>query len=138
MKRSKSENRRIGKLAKRKGGEREREWVLFLKEHGILSARRTSQFNGKEGLADVIAPGDMDLFHQEVKGCEQLNLWKALEQANRDSRKEKGATPIVAHRKNGSGWIVSMLAEDWVEWVREIPAAMRILDEEDMEYEDEE
>lgn len=102
-----------GKKAKSKGGRREREWVNFLKEHGILSARRTAQFNGKAGLSDVVTPKELPSFHHEVKGGQQLNIHEALTQAASDAEKE-GLSPIVAHRKNNTDWVVSMKATDWM------------------------
>ncbi len=35
-----------------------------------------------------------------------------MAQAERD--KPEGARPVVAHRKNGTEWLITMRAEDWI------------------------
>lgn len=103
---------RLGKLRKRKGKVRELEWVHFLKEHGVESARRTSQYNGKEGSSDVVAD-ELKGFYMEVKGVENLNIWEAVERVMKE-KKDPALIGIVAHRKNRSGWMVYMDAEEWL------------------------
>ena len=39
-------------------------------------------------------------------------FYKAMEQAINDAR--EGEYPVVAHKKNGKDWLVTMLAEDWI------------------------
>ena len=77
-------------------------------------ARRTSQYCGNTGDAsDVVGlPG----IHQEVKRVERLDLYGAMEQAARDAK--HGETPIVAHRKNGRQWLVTMEAGAWFDLYR--------------------
>lgn len=97
--------------SKEKGKRGELEWCKLCKEHGY-NVRRTAQYCGNTGeAADCIGlPG----IHQEIKRVESLNIHKAMEQAENDASKEgKGNIPIVAHRKNGTGWLVTMGAEDW-------------------------
>lgn len=101
-----------GKRSKSKGKRRELEWAHFLQDSGLTSAKRTSQFCGRMGDSDVVAE-ELSIFHQEVKGAEQLNLWEALTQAKEDATKT-GNIPIVAHRKNRTGWMVTMTAEEWL------------------------
>ena len=95
--------------SKKKGAAGEREWANYCKEKGF-DARRTAQFNGKEleSKADVIGvPG----IHMEVKRVEALNIHKAIDQAIRDNHSVD--IPIVAHRKNGTKWLITMTADDW-------------------------
>jgi Holliday junction resolvase len=95
--------------SKQKGSRGEREWANFCKDHGY-EVRRTAQYCGNTGDAsDCVG---LDGIHQEVKRVERLNISAAMEQA----RNECGDNiPIVAHRKNREGWLVTMSAEDWFE-----------------------
>ena len=95
--------------SKRKGGEGERQWAEFCREHGFTEARRGVQFKGGFDSPDVTGlPG----IHQEVKRVEKLNIHEAMKQSIRDS--EGKALPIVAHRRNREEWLVTMRAEDWM------------------------
>lgn len=95
-----------------KGKVGEREWRDVLKEKGF-QARRGQQFSGSPDSPDVVSNLP---FHFEVKRVEALNIDKAMEQAKRDCGK---SVPVVAHRKNKRPWLVTMVAEDWLELVRE-------------------
>ena len=100
--------------SKQKGKRGELEWASFCRQQGD-ECRRTSQYCGNTGDAsDVVGlPG----IHQEVKRVERLNIEEAMSQAVRDSQGSK--IPVVAHRKNGQGWLVTMRAEDWFSLYRE-------------------
>lgn len=70
MKVSKEKNpkwMKIGKRSKSRGRRVETDIVYWLKEVGIETARRTSQFSGKEGTSDVTIP-ELSNWHIEVKG----------------------------------------------------------------------
>lgn len=94
--------------SKRKGKNGELEWARFCRNHGY-DCRRTAQYCGNTGDAsDVVGmPG----IHQEVKRVERLCIEDAMAQAVHDSGGV--STPIVAHRKNGHEWLVTMRADDW-------------------------
>ena len=84
---------------------------------------RTAQYRGNTGAAGDAEglPG----LHQEIKNVEHLNLRDAMEQSIHDAEAEgKGMLPIVAHKKNRLGWLVTMRAEDWFELYREWEAGM--------------
>ena len=96
--------------SKKKGAAGEREFANYCRNKGF-DVRRTAQYNGKEldSKADVIGiPG----IYIEVKRQEQLNLYKAVEQALRDSA-GTSEIPMVAHRKNNKPWLITMTADDW-------------------------
>lgn len=98
--------------AKAKGKRGELEWAAVCRSHGYGGARRTTQYCGNTGDAsDVVGlPG----IHQEVKRVERLNVDEAMAQAIHDARMAgNGKLPVVAHRKNGRPWLVTMTAEDW-------------------------
>jgi len=106
----------VGKRSRDKGKRGEREWAKFLSAHGF-PAYRGMQFSGRgkggEEAPDVVC--DTLPYHHEVKRVERLNLQAAMEQSIEDA--EEGKTPIVAHKKNNKQWLVTMLAEDWIELV---------------------
>lgn len=113
----------MGLFSRRKGKVGEREWARICREEGYDAAKRTAQFRGNTGAAGDVEglPG----IHQEVKRVEHLNLVDAIEQSIHDAEAEgKGNLPIVAHRKNRCGWLVTMRAEDWFKLYREWEAGM--------------
>lgn len=92
-----------------KGARAERELAAVLRVAGF-NARRGQQYSGANGDADVIGvPG----YHIECKHVEALNIQKAMDQSRRDAR--PGEVPIVAHRKNRTGWLVTMDLTSWLE-----------------------
>ena len=90
----------------KKGKAGEREFSNLCKNKGY-DTRRGQQFSGINGDADVIG---LSGIHIEVKRVEALNIEKAMAQAISDS---KNTMPIVAHRKNGQKWLITMGADDW-------------------------
>ena len=102
--------------SKQKGKRGENELVRKLKEYGY-NTRRSVQYNGKvdEGQADIVG---LPYIHVEVKRVERLNIYDAIEQAKRDSKKTDNL-PAVFHRKNNCEWLVTMRLEDWLELYRD-------------------
>lgn len=100
--------------SKQKGKRGENEWASYCREQGY-DCRRTAQYCGNTGDAsDVVGlPG----IHQEVKRVERLNISLAMSQAKHDAGLNK--IPIVAHRRNNEGWMVTMDADDWFTLYRE-------------------
>lgn len=97
-----------------KGAAGEREWRDQLREQGF-TARRGQQFAGGPDSPDVICE-ELKNLHQEVKRVQNLNLDKACEQAEKDSR---GKSWIVASRKNNKPWRVTMSSETFFKLLRE-------------------
>lgn len=97
---------------KAKGKRGELEWAALCRYKGYQDVRRTAQYCGNTGDAsDVVG---LPFVHMEVKRVERLNIYEAMNQAMQDSDAAgKHEIPIVAHRKNGFPWHVTMLAEDW-------------------------
>lgn len=97
------------KNSRAKGARGERELSNLLKDHGF-NTRRGQQYCGANGDADVVGlPG----IHIECKRVEKLNLYTAMDQATKD--KKENEKPAVFHRKDRSGWLVTMTFEDWME-----------------------
>lgn len=99
--------------SKQKGSAGERELAAKLREHGF-SARRTQQFCGKAGDADVDCV-ELANYHIECKRVERLNIDQAMAQALNDCH---DATPVCMHRRNKKPWMVTMYLEDWVTLVK--------------------
>ena len=97
--------------SKRKGCAGEREFAALCREHGIHTAQRGQQFQGGIDSPDVKGlPG----IHVEVKRVEKLNINDAMSQSIRDS--EGKAIPIVAHRRNRTPWLITLLFDDWIKF----------------------
>ena len=97
-----------------KGARAERQWRDQLREAGFLKAFRGQQYCGAAGNADVVCP-ELPSFFFECKAVQNLNVLNAMKQAINDAGDK---TPVVAHKKNGEPWLVTMLAADWLELVR--------------------
>lgn len=95
--------------SRQKGKRGELELASILRDTYGHDARRGQQYSGANGDADVIGlPG----IHIECKRVEQLNLYKAMDQARQDAKRTE--FPAVFHRKNGQGWLVTMEIDDWM------------------------
>lgn len=101
--------------SREKGKRGERRWRDVLREAGFLKAHRGAQYHGGPDSPDVQCP-ELPGLHFEVKAVERLNVWEAMVQAVHDAGTAK--TPVVAHTRNRSGWLVTMRAEDWLDLVR--------------------
>ena len=95
--------------SKQKGKRGELELVKAINEHGY-ETRRSVQYNGQEGEADLIGlPG----VHIECKRVERLNLSEAMAQAERDAK--AGAMAAVFHRKTGERRRVTLDFDDFMQ-----------------------
>ncbi len=110
--------------SRRKGKQGELEWAKFCRDEGY-EVRRGQQYSGIGGADCVGLPG----IHQEVKRVETLNIEQALQQSTRDAKERE--IPIVAHRKNGEKWKVTMWAEDWFRLYREWEAGQWLKNRQD-------
>lgn len=106
--------------SRQKGKSGELELSRKLKEYGY-EAKRSVQYNGKDGQADVVG---LPHIHCEVKRVERLNLYDAMEQAKRDAK--NGDAPMVFHRKNRSKWLVTMELDDFMKLYKEYEANQRL------------
>lgn len=118
----------MGLKSRVKGKRGERELAQILTEKGFPS-RRGQQFQGSPDSPDVVSSSSMlEGFHIEVKRAEALSLYKAMAQAVGDSKGEK--TPIVAHRRNNTEWVVVLRLDDFLDLLRSVWRS-RILRSED-------
>jgi hypothetical protein len=102
------EQSRKGRMTREKGAAGEREFADELRFlFGDEDARRGVQYSGLEGK-DVVVPA-LPGVHWEVKRTECLRLYAALQQAIRDAGED---IPVVAHRRNGTRWVIIIQFED--------------------------
>jgi len=101
-----------------KGARAERAFALWLKEEG-WHAKRGVQHAGRDAetgqdAPDVICP-DLSWLHFEVKHVQALNIIDAMDQAKRDAGEK---VPVVAHRKNGTPWLITLPADEFAKFLR--------------------
>lgn len=94
--------------SRQKGAAFERKLANILKLHGY-DCRRGQQYCGANGDADVVG---LDGIHIEAKAVENLNIYKAMDQAKADAR--QGELPAVFHKKNRKPILVTMELDDWL------------------------
>ena len=101
--------------SRKKGARGEREWRDQLRAAGY-TARRGQQFSGGTDSPDVICEELDEVIHFEVKRVESLNIHKAMQQADNDAVSK---IPVVAHKRNGEPWLVTMPSEAFFEILRD-------------------
>lgn len=87
-----------------------------------LHCRRTVQYNGRAGLADLACDADL---HIEVKRTEKLNPYRFIEQAIGDSRRS-GHPPLVVMRSSYKPWLIMCRVDDFVRIAEEIIRARSV------------
>lgn len=92
-----------------KGARYERHIAQVLREHGY-EAERGQQHAGGSDSPDV--KHNMTGVHIECKHVENLNIWKALEQAERDCGDN---IPTVVFKRNRTKDYIALSLEDFIE-----------------------
>ncbi len=95
--------------SKQKGKCGERELAQWIRENWGFSARRGQQFKGTPDSPDIDGVPGVNI---ECKRTEKLSLYKALEQAKKDSG---GKIPIVLHRQSRKPWVIIIEADRFYE-----------------------
>lgn len=96
-----------------KGARYERHIAHRIREWGY-DAERGCQHAGGKDSPDV--KHNMEGIHIEAKKVEKLNIWKALEQSERDAG--EGETPIVVFSRNRAKDYVALPFEDFMNMYR--------------------
>lgn len=109
----------MGRASREKGKRGEREFAAFLRSLG-LEARRTQQFSGTEGTADISS--SLKGVHLEVKRYAGIAAFRFLEQAERDAHPED--LPMVAMREDRSEWAIMLRAKHLPELATRTVAAL--------------
>ena len=86
----------MGAKSQKKGADGERELVEHLRRAGYSVSWGGNRTYG------------------ECKRVEQLNIARAMEQADRDAHRFRDGAPTLFHRKNKSPWLVTMQLTDWL------------------------
>ena len=81
---------------------------------------RGCQFKGGKDSPDIVS--DLEFIHPECKFVERLNVYKAMEQAVRDSGPDR--IPTVFHRKKRKPWLVIVRLDDLPEFVRQLASRL--------------
>ena len=104
-----------GRSSQRKGADGERELAALLREYGYPVERGGSLSFGE--VPDLTGlPG----VHIECKRNERVNVPEAMAQAVRDAEKFGDGAPTVFHRRNRSGWLVTMRLPDWMKMYQKV------------------
>ena len=99
-----------------KGKRYELHVVSLFKSAGYDNVRRSQQFCGANGDADVVG---VPRIHIECKARERGHgeLYDWMAQAKRDAR--DGEKPVIIHKKNHCKDLVTMEFDDWIQLYRE-------------------
>lgn len=111
--------------SKQKGSRFERLLAAKFRSYGYKDSRRTAQYCGNTGDAsDVVGlPG----LHIEAKHQEKMQLYKWMDQAKHDAiASEKGSIPVVFHKKNHEGILVTMELDDFMTIYSEYAAGLAL------------
>lgn len=109
--------------SKNKGKRYELELARDFRMEGYPNVRRSAQYCGANGDADVVG---LPHIHVEAKHVERLNLRDAMDQAVRDAK--DGELPAVFHRKNHCETLVTMRMADWFKIYREWEAGKTVVE----------
>ena len=105
----------MGRASQRKGRAGELELAQLLQGYGYdvqpgqaMSYGATPDLVGLSGV------------HIECKRNERLNVPEAMAQAVRDADRFRDGAPAVFHRRNRSGWLVTMRLPDWMKMYQKV------------------
>ena len=105
----------MGRASQRKGRTGELELAQLLQGYGYdvqpgqaVSYGATPDLVGLSGV------------HIECKRNERLNVPEAMAQAVRDADRFRDGAPAVFHRRNRSGWLVTMRLPDWMKMYQKV------------------
>lgn len=99
----------MGKSSQRKGAAGERELANLIRDTWGYEVKRGQVFNGQSDMIGLKG------IHPEVKRVEKLNIHKAMEQAREEAEKRRDGLPVVFHRINREGWLVTMDLETFMD-----------------------
>ena len=112
------------KNSRQKGKRGELDAADALRRLFSWTARRTQQFKGTSDSSDVEVAETPDAFW-EVKREERLNVFKAMDTAVAEAGPK---LPVLMHRRNRTGWLVTVRLTDLVRLAEVVTRARRPLD----------
>jgi hypothetical protein len=98
----------VSATERRKGANGELEVAKILRAHGWIEAKRTSDGRAQVERGDI-GDGPPQVYW-EVRRRESINIWACLAEAQ--AKALPGDTPVVAFRRNRSGWYAALPLED--------------------------
>ena len=104
--------------SREKGKRYELHVASLFRSEGFDDARRSQQFCGANGDADVVGVRGL---HIECKAREQMQLYDWVSQAKSEAK--NGDLPVVIHKKNHRADLVTMEFTDWIRLYREWEAS---------------
>lgn len=109
--------------SRQKGASGERECAEQLRLTMGWAARRSQQFSGNAGDADLVID-QMPTIFPEVKRVQRLNIPEAMEKAVEQC---KGKIPVLFHRTNRSkeGWLVTLKLTDLTDFSKAVVIASK-------------
>ena len=106
--------------ARNKGKRYELHVASLFRSEGFGDVRRSQQFCGANGDADVVGVRGL---HIECKAREKMQLYDWMSQAKSEAK--NGDLPVVIHKKNHCADLVTMEFKDWIELYREWEAGQQ-------------
>jgi Holliday junction resolvase len=104
----------MGAMQRNKGKAGELEIVHLLRAHGWDRAERTH--DGRAQLARGDIRRGPEGVHIEVRRRETIKIWACLEDAEREA--DDHQLPVLAFRRNRSGWYAALPLEELLELLR--------------------
>lgn len=100
----------------KKGSRGELELLHLLEAQGLACRRNDQRYIGGKNNPDLALTINGQRYHVECKRRERLNLHEAYAQAVRDAAAD--SVPVVIHRRNREGWMVTLSLSDFLKGVK--------------------
>ena len=109
----------MGRASQRKGRAGELELARLLQGYGYdVQPGQAVSYGATYGATpDLVGLSGV---HIECKRNERLNVPEAMAQAVRDADRFRDGAPAVFHRRNRSGWLVTMRLPDWMKMYQKV------------------
>ena len=105
----------MGRASQRKGRAGELELAQLLQGYGYdVQPGQAVSYGATPDLVGLSGG------HIECKRNERLNVPEAMAQAVRDADRFRDGAPAVFHRRNRSGWLVTMRLPDWMKMYQKV------------------
>lgn len=98
--------------AKQKGNKGEKEWAECLRQSGLDSAAGRNYSSGNNTQKSDVH--NSLNYNFEVKRVEKLNIFKAIDQTEKDCAMTH-AKPAVVFRRNNDDWWIALPWHDWAQ-----------------------
>lgn len=112
-----------GLRSRNKGKRGELEFAAKWSAETGIACRRTQQFAGRLGTSDVTCD-ELPTLHFEIKRQQCPRIHQAMAQAIDDKRSEQ--LPIVASRRDGEEWLLTIRLADLTDIIDAINLAERV------------